>query len=212
MKTDMAGAATVLGVFSIIERLKPDCEVHGIIPTCENMPGPAALKPGDIITMKNGQHVEVVNTDAEGRLILADALTYTLTLGVNQIVDLATLTGACIVALGDNIAGLMSNNRQLTAELMAASKLTGEQLWPLPLPKIYRETIKSDVADLRNLATMKGGGALTGGLFLQKFVNQTAWAHLDIAGPAWAEKKVNEYTDKGAVGFGVMTLIKFLIT
>lgn len=212
MKTDMAGAAAVLGVFSTLSTLKPDIEIHGIIPTCENMPGSNAIKPGDIIKIKNGQTVEINNTDAEGRLILADALSYAVEQKVDTLIDLATLTGACIVALGDQIAGIMGNNKKLVSQIKTASLKAGEKMWPLPLPKTYQATLKSDLADLRNLASMKSGGAITAGLFLQNFVNKIPWAHIDIAGPAYAEKPFSEYIPKGGVGFGVRTVVEFLMS
>ena len=211
MKTDMAGAATVLGVFSTLSALKPRTEIHGLIATCENMPGSKAIKPGDVIKIKNGKTVEINNTDAEGRIVLADALSYITEKKVSQIIDLATLTGACVVALGDDIAGVMGNNQKLIDRILSAGKSTGEDMWELPLPKKYQKLIESDVAELSNLSKSKSGGAITAGLFLKQFVGKTPWVHLDIAGPAWAEKPVNAYTGKGAVGFGVRTMIEFLL-
>jgi len=212
MKMDMAGAAAVLGIFEILSQGRVDLtqEIHGIIPTCENMTGPHAIKPGDILKMKNGKTVEIISPDAEGRIILGDAITYAREQKVDQIIDLATLTGACIAALGNDIAGLLSNNQKMTADLMAASHRAGEKLWPLPLEKSYEKNLISDVADLRNLSTIKGGGTITGALFIKQFVGKTPWAHLDIAGPAWAEKPLNAYTGKGGVGFGVRTVMEYL--
>jgi len=211
MKTDMAGAAAVLGVFKILTKLSINVNLHGIIPVCENMPGAKALKPGDIITTYDGQTIEIQNTDAEGRLILADGLSYAKSLNPDQIIDIATLTGACIVALGDKVAGLMGNNQKIIDQLKKCAQQTGEKIWQLPLEKSYQKTIKSDIADLRNLSKMKSGGAITAGLFLQKFIDKTPWVHLDIAAPAWAEKPFNPYIPQGGTGFGVITLIEYLL-
>lgn len=210
MKTDMAGAAAVLGIFSILTQIKPAFEVHGIIAACENMPGPQAIKPGDIIKIKNNKTVEILNTDAEGRLVLADALSYAVEQKIERIIDIATLTGACIAALGDDIAGIMGNNQKLVDDLIAAGKRASERIWQLPLEHSYQKSLKSNIADLRNICKMKGGGAITAALFLKQFVGKTPWAHLDIAGPAWAEKPMNDYTPAGAVGFGVRTVIEYL--
>lgn len=210
MKTDMAGAAAVLGIFSILTQIKPAFEVHGIIAACENMPGPQAIKPGDIIKIKNGKTVEILNTDAEGRLVLADALSYAVEQKIERIIDIATLTGACIAALGDDIAGIMGNNQKLIDDLIAAGKSAGEKIWQLPLEPTYQKSLKSEIADLRNICKMKGGHAITAALFLKQFVGKTPWAHLDIAGPAWAEKPMNDYTPAGAAGFGVRTVIEYL--
>mgnify|MGYP001587272038 FL=1 len=210
MKIDMAGAAAVLGIFSILTQIKPAFEVHGIIAACENMPGPQAIKPGDVIKIKNSKTVEILNTDAEGRLVLADALSYAVEQKIERIIDIATLTGACIAALGDDIAGIMGNNQKLVDDLIAASRAAGEKIWQLPLEPTYQKSLKSEIADLRNICKMKGGGAITAALFLKQFVGKTPWAHLDIAGPAWAEKPINGYTPAGAAGFGVRTVIEYL--
>jgi len=210
MKTDMAGAAAVLGIFSILTQIKPAFEVHGIIAACENMPGPKAIKPGDIVKIKNNKTVEILNTDAEGRLVLADALSYAIEQKIERIIDIATLTGACIAALGDNIAGIMGNNQKLVDDIITAGQTSGEKIWQLPLEPDYQKSLKSEIADLRNICKMKGGHAITAALFLKQFVNKTPWAHLDIAGPAWAEKPMNGYTPAGAVGFGVRTVVEYL--
>ncbi len=211
MKTDMAGAAAVLGLFSIISRLSINREVHGIIPTCENMVSGDSIRPGDIITMKDKTTVEVLNTDAEGRIVLADAVCYARECKVDEIIDLATLTGACIVALGNSIAGVLGNNSDIIRALLEAGNLAGEKLWELPLEETYKENLKSEVAVLRNISTMKVAGTINGALFLEHFIGKTPWAHLDIAGPAWVDKPLNAYTGKGATGFGVRTMAEYLM-
>jgi len=210
MKIDMAGAATVLGVFAILPLIKPDVEVHGIIAACENMPSGNAYRPGDVLTAKNGKSIEILNTDAEGRVTLADALSYATELKPDAIIDLATLTGACVVALGDTYAGLWTNRTELKQQLLSAASKAGEGLVALPLPEEYRPTIESKVADLRNTATINSGGAITASLFLQEFVNNTPWAHLDVAGPVYAERPMLPYYSYGGTGFGVRTLVNFL--
>lgn len=209
MKLDMAGAAAVLGVFSVLTKLKPKAEVVGLIAACENMPGPRAMKPGDIVTAMNGKTIEILNTDAEGRLTLADVLSYAVKEKPDYIIDLATLTGACMVALGEDIAGLFSNNAELTKKLLNAAHRTGEKIWELPLEKEYRDSVKSHIADLRNIASTRYGGAITAALFLEEFVDRTPWAHLDIAGPAFAEKEM-PLVPRGGAGFGVRMLLEFL--
>jgi leucyl aminopeptidase len=209
MKCDMAGAAAVLGVFSVIGELTPGAVVHGIFGACENMPSGTAVRPGDVVTIMNGKTVEILNTDAEGRVTLADTLTYATKQKPDAIIDLATLTGACIIALGEKYNGLMSNDRALAERVLAASKAAGENTWELPLAKEYKELIKSDVADLKNDAP-RWGGALTAGLFLEEFVAGVPWVHLDIAGPAFAEHTVNAYTPKGGTGAGVRMLLEYL--
>ncbi len=209
MKCDMAGAAAVLGVFSVIGEVAPGAVVHGIFGACENMPSGTAVRPGDVLTIMNGKTVEILNTDAEGRVTLADTLTYATKQKPDAIIDLATLTGACVVALGEEYNGLMSNDRALAERVLTASKAAGENTWELPLAKEYRELIKSDVADLKNDAP-RWGGALTAGLFLEEFVAGAPWVHLDIAGPAFAEHVVNAYTPKGGTGAGVRLLLEYL--
>ena len=210
MKCDMGGAAAVLGLFSVMTDLAPKVTVHGIIAAAENMPSGKAMRPGDIVTAMNGKTIEILNTDAEGRLTLADALCYAVTLEPTAVVDLATLTGACVVALGEEIAGLMSTDEDLAVDLLAAADRAGEKLWEMPLPPRYRSLIESDVADLRNIATSRYGGSLTAGLFLQEFVGTTPWAHLDIAGPAFAERPMSSYLGKGGTGYAVRTLAEWL--
>lgn len=210
MKIDMGGAATVLGLFSLLPVLSPDIEVHGIIAACENMPSGDAYRPGDVIPTMSGKTIEVLNTDAEGRVVLADMLTYANTLQPDAIIDLATLTGAMVVALGDTHAGLFGNNEPLNAALMRAAKEVGEGLVEFPLPEEYRPTIQSRVADVRNTSVMKVGGAITAALFLQEFVGETPWAHLDIAGTVYAEQPLLPYWQFGATGYGVRTLARFI--
>lgn len=210
MKCDMGGAAAVLGLFTTLAELQPKVVIHGIIAAAENMPSGKAMRPGDIVTAMNGKTIEILNTDAEGRLTLADALSYAVTLEPTAIVDLATLTGACVVALGEEIAGLMSTDEDLAVDLLAAADRAGEKLWEMPLPSRYKALIESDVADLRNIATSRYGGSLTAGLFLQEFVGTTPWAHLDIAGPAFAERPMSSYLAKGGTGYAVRTLAAWL--
>jgi leucyl aminopeptidase len=210
MKIDMAGAAAVLGVFSILPKLLPEVEVHGVIGACENMPSGSAFRPGDILTAKNGKTIEVLNTDAEGRVTLADTLAYAAEHKPNAVVDLATLTGACMVALGDTYAGLWSTDEKLSQSLLAAAEKSGEGLALLPLPDEYQPMIESKVADVRNTATSRWGGAITAALFLREFTGEVPWAHIDIAGPAHAEREWLPYYGVGATGYGVRTLINFL--
>ncbi len=209
MKYDMAGAAAVLGVMSALPALKPPVEVHGLIAATENMPSGSATRPGDVLRAMNGMTIEIGNTDAEGRLTLADALCYAAArVKPDEVVDLATLTGACVVALGPLCAGLMANNRVLAKRLLEAADGAGEHVWELPLIDEYRENLKSDVADLNNVGP-RGGGAITAGLFLKEFAGAMAWAHLDIAGPAFTEKDL-PLAPKGATGTAVRTLLTYL--
>jgi leucyl aminopeptidase len=209
MKTDMSGAAAVLATMSVLPTVAPKVKVIGILPTTENMPSGTAIKPGDVLKIRNGKTVEVLNTDAEGRLVLADGLSLAVEAGVDAIVDLATLTGACMVALGHTIAGLMGNSDSWMEQVGDAAERAGEKVWPLPLPDEYRKKIDSEVADIKNTGGDRYGGALTAGLFLKEFVGDVPWAHLDIAGPARSEAD-DAYTPKGASGFGVRTLVELL--
>ena len=209
MKDDMSGAACVLGVMSIIKELAPQVEVHGIIAACENMPGCSAYKPGDILTAKNGKTIEVDNTDAEGRLTLADALCYACELNVDEVIDIATLTGACMVALGSQAAGIMGNDSDMVKALVDTAQRNGERYWELPLWEEYAESLKSDIADMKNTGS-RWGGAQTAGVFLQKFVKDVKWTHIDIAGVAFLEKPHKEL-GKGASGAGVRTLLNYII-
>lgn len=210
MKIDMAGAATVLGLFSALTELNIPVEVHGVIAACENMPSGNAYRPGDVVVAKNGKTIEVLNTDAEGRITLADALSYATELKPDSIIDLATLTGACVVALGDTHAGLWSNNEELEQLLMDSAKEVSEGLVALPLPEEYRQTVQSKIADVRNTATVSTGGAITAALFLQEFVKSMPWAHIDIAGPVYAERPLLPYYPHGGTGYGIRTLISYL--
>jgi leucyl aminopeptidase len=210
MKTDMSGAAAVLATIAAVADLGAAVKVIAVVPATENMPGGRAVKPGDVLKIRNGKTIEVLNTDAEGRLVLADGLSLAAEANPDAIVDVATLTGACVVALGRQIAGLMGNNEDLVGQVRAASDRSGEPVWPLPLPEEYRKGIESEVADMKNISTPAGaGGALTAGLILSEFVDGTPWAHLDIAGPARSDSDEG-YTPKGATGFGVRTLIELV--
>ncbi len=208
MKIDMGGAAAVLGAAKAIAQIKPNVEVHFISAATENMISGHAMRPGDILTASNGKTIEVNNTDAEGRLTLADALVYADKLGVDAMIDLATLTGACVVALGDDIAALFSQNEELAQSLTQAATLSGEKLWPMPMEDKYFEGLKSIVADMKNTGP-RAGGSITAALFLKQFVKDTPWAHLDIAGPVWAEKE-NGYNSPGATGYGVRMLVQWV--
>ena len=205
-KFDMGGAGAVFGAARAICGLEPSgVEVHFVVAACENMVSEKAMRPGDILTASNGKTIEVMNTDAEGRLTLADALVYAEKQGpLEAVVDVATLTGACIVALGGDYAGMWSDNDDLAGALESAAKSTGELIWRMPLAAEYKEQIKSPIADIKNLGGPGGGGSITAALFLKEFVEETPWAHLDIAGPVWNDKA------GGATGFGVRTLTSFV--
>jgi leucyl aminopeptidase len=206
MKMDMSGAAAVLESVAAIAELGLPLDLIALVPTTENMPSGTAIKPGDIITQYNGKTVEVNNTDAEGRLILADALAYAVEQGAERIVDIATLTGAVEIALGSTYAGLVSNDDALATEVTRAGEETGELVWRLPLHPEYKELMKGTVADLSNLAKKRKAGTITAASFLEEFVGETPWAHLDIAGSAWDVGR--EYTGSEANGFGVRLLIE----
>ncbi|MFO7569143.1 MAG: leucyl aminopeptidase [Smithellaceae bacterium] len=208
MKTDMAGGAAVLGAIMAAADLKLPCNVVGLVPATENMPGGCACKPGDILKSYSGITIEVLNTDAEGRLILADALSYASKYKPAAILDIATLTGACIVALGDEVIGLLGTDDELKDQVKSASKMTGELVWELPLWDHYSELIKSDIADFKN-SSGRAGGTITAAAFLSKFVGNYPWAHLDIAGPAWTTKDKG-YIPKGASGVGVRLFVEWL--
>lgn len=210
MKIDMGGAAATFGAAKAIAQLKPDVEVHFISAATENMVSGRAMHPGDILTASNGKTIEVNNTDAEGRLTLADALVYADKLGVDAMVDLATLTGACIVALGDDVGGLWSPDDGLAQELKAAAQDAGEDFWQMPMRDSYFDGMKSVVADMKNTGP-RAGGSITAALFLKQFVTDTPWAHLDIAGPVWAEKDKG-YNKRGATGYPVRTLVNWVLS
>jgi len=205
MKTDMAGAAAVIGAVQAIAELGLEITVIGIAPLTENMPGGAALRPGDVLRAYNGKTIEVLNTDAEGRLVLADGLALAAEMEPDLIVDVATLTGATKVALGPAIAGLFANDEETTEAVAAAAAYAGEKVWPLPLEKEYRSVIDSPIADMKNTGD-RYGGAIYAALLLAEFVDDRPWAHLDIAGPARAAK-AEHYITKGGTGFGVRTLV-----
>ena len=206
MKMDMSGAAAVIEAVSAIAKLEIQIDVLAVIPSTENMPSGTAIKPGDIITQLNGKTVEVNNTDAEGRLILADALAYSVELGADRIVDLATLTGAVLIALGSTYAALISNDDAFAAEVQAAAERTGELAWRLPLHPEYKELTKGTAADLTNAAAKRKAGTIYAGSFLEEFVGGKPWVHLDIAGTAWDVGR--EYVGKGPTGYGVRLLVE----
>jgi leucyl aminopeptidase len=208
MKDDMSGAAAVLATLQAASKLQIPFHLVGVMPATENLPSGEAYKPGDILKTLSGQTVEVISTDAEGRLILSDALTYSLRYQPKAIIDLATLTGACVIALGDNVIGLFGNDRSLLKRIEEASMKAGEKVWELPLWEEYFEYLKSDVADFRNVGT-RAAGAIIGGIFLSKFVEKIPWVHLDIAGPASIEKE-RPYVPRGGTGVGVRLLLQLL--
>jgi len=208
MKYDMAGGATTIAAMRAIAQLKPAVNVIGIVPTTENMPGGRAQRPGDVVRSMAGKTIEVINTDAEGRLILADALAYARELGATRIVDLATLTGAVSIALGDVYVAVMGNDADWIARLIAAGKRTGEKIWELPLDREYREQIKSEIADLKNVGGRKAG-TITAAYFLREFVGETPWAHLDIAGTAWNDS-AKAHLSAGPSGVCVRTLVNLV--
>ncbi len=210
MKCDMAGGALTIATVFAAARLKVPVEVHGIVPATENMTGDDAYRPGDVFKSYDGKTVEIINTDAEGRLILADALAYARDLQPDYLVDHATLTGACMVALGAWTAGLFSNDDALAQKYAGAAEQVGESYWRLPLNDDLRDALKSDIADLKHMG--EGfGGSITAALFLREFVGKTKWVHLDIAGPAYSERSHGIYP-KGGTGFGVLTALRFLET
>jgi leucyl aminopeptidase len=209
MKCDMGGAAAVIAAMSVISALAPRVRVIGYAACTENLPSGKATKPGDVLKIRNGKTVEVLNTDAEGRLVLADALSLASEDKPDAIIDLATLTGACVVALGREIAGLMGNNDDLVAQVQDAGDRAGEPLWHLPLPKRYRKHIDSEVADMKNIGAAGQAGTLSAGLFLEEFVDGRPWVHLDIAGPAFRSDEEG-YLPKGGSGFGVRTIVELV--
>jgi leucyl aminopeptidase len=209
MKCDMGGAASILATMSAIAQLKPKLNVIAAIPSAENMPSGSATKPGDVLHHRGGTTSEVLNTDAEGRLILADALAFLSEKRPRALIDTATLTGACMIALGDRVTGAMGNDARLIADVLAAGEATGEPIWELPMYADYRRLIDSPVADVKNIGE-RYGGAITAAWFLAEFVGDTPWVHLDIAGPAWSEKG-NDLGPKGATGAPVRALVRYLL-
>jgi leucyl aminopeptidase len=215
MKFDKCGGCTVLGIMKAVSELKLSVNVVGIVPSVENMPGGDSYRPGDIIKLYNGKTAEILNTDAEGRLILADALAY----GEKQyspkaIIDFATLTGACIIALGNNVAAIVSNNERLKQKINESSIRTTEEVWELPLNDDYMDMIKSNVADMKNIGIGRAAGTITAAAFLRNSIEETPWVHIDIAGVAWTQgaTKSKPYNPKGATGFGVRLILDYLQT
>ncbi len=213
MKSDMAGSAAVLGAMKAVGALKPKVAVDAVMPMAENMPGGGSYRPGDILTTMSGKTIEVLNTDAEGRLTLADALSYVQKEKVDAVIDLATLTGACVVALGPDFTGAMGNNQELMDQVLASAGESGDEVWQLPLPAAYDKLIKSSVADVANIASIRWGGALTAGLFLRRFIEDgLPWVHLDIAGPALREADGSDAHKGEGSGVGVRTLVNFILS
>ena len=213
MKFDKCGGCTVLGIMKALSGLKLPINVVGIIPSVENMPGGESYRPGDIIKLYSGKTAEILNTDAEGRLILADAISYgEKHYSPKAIIDFATLTGACIIALGTNVAGMVSDDKRLADKIRESSERTTEELWELPLNQDYMNMIKSDVADMRNMGIGRAAGTITAAAFLKNAVEKTPWLHLDIAGVAWTQMATKEksYNPKGATGFGVRLILDYL--
>ncbi len=206
MKYDMCGGAAMLGSMRALAVLKPSCKIIAVIPSSENMPGGRAQKPGDVQIAMSGKSIEVINTDAEGRLVLADGVTYARQLGCTHLVDAATLTGAVVTALASINAGVFGTDQAFTDQLLASAKAAGEKMWQLPLDDEYRDFIKSGVADIQNVGSGKGGGAITGAMFIREFTGDTPWVHLDIAGTAWQDD-VKPWNAKGATGVAVRTLV-----
>jgi leucyl aminopeptidase len=208
MKYDMAGGATTIGAMRAIAQLKPPVKVIGVVPATENMPGGRAQRPGDVVRAMNGKTIEVINTDAEGRLILADAVAYARKLGATKIIDIATLTGAVSIALGDVYVAILGTDQNWIDQVLAAARKSGEKLWQLPLDKDYREQIKSEIADIKNVGGRKAG-TITGAYFIREFVEDTPWAHLDIASTAWNECG-KPHLAVGPTGVGLRTLVNLV--
>jgi leucyl aminopeptidase len=206
MKYDMCGGAAMLGAMRALSALRPACKIIAVVPSTENMPGGRAQKPGDVQISMAGKSIEVINTDAEGRLILADALAYARQLGCTHLIDAATLTGAIVIALSNVNAGVFGSDQKFTDQLLASAKSTGEKMWQMPLDDDYRDMIKSGIADIQNVGSGKGGGASTAAMFLREFTGDTPWIHLDIAGTAWLDDN-KPWLAKGATGIGVRTLV-----
>ncbi len=211
MKYDMAGGATMLGVMRALAALKPKIKVIAIIPSSENMPGGGAQKPGDVQISMAGKSIEVINTDAEGRLVLADGIAYAKQLGCTHLLDAATLTGAIVVALSNVNVGVFGSDQAFTDKFLASAKTQGEKMWQMPLDEEYREMIKSTIADIQNVGTGKGGGAITAAMFLKEFAGDTPWIHLDIAGTAWLDDQ-RPWICKGGSGIAVRTLVDLIMS
>jgi leucyl aminopeptidase len=211
MKCDMAGAATTLGLFTVLSTLQPQVRVIGYCCLSENLPGERATKPGDVHVARNGKSFEILNTDAEGRLVLADGLSLAVEEKPDAIIDLATLTGAIIVALGKEITGLFANHPLFARQVKDASTRAGEPMWELPVYAPYRRHIDSDVADMKNIGSPGQAGSIAAALFLQEFVGKTPWVHLDIAGTAWSDGP-HEFGPRGGTGAGLRTLVELVQT
>ncbi len=211
MKYDMAGGATMLGVMRALATLKPSVKVICVVPSTENMPGGTAQKPGDIQIAMSGKTIEVLNTDAEGRLILADGIHYAKQLGATHLVDAATLTGAIVVALANVNVGVFGSDQPFTDKLLASAKAAGEKMWQMPVDDDYREFIKGTVADIQNIGSGKGGGAITGAMFIKEFTGDTPWIHLDIAGTAWNDD-AKPWLAKGPTGVALRTLVHLVLS
>jgi leucyl aminopeptidase len=209
MKYDMSGAATVIGAMRAIGLMKPSVPVLGVVAAVENMPDGKATRPSDVVTASNGKTVEILNTDAEGRLVLADAVAYAETQGATTIIDMATLTGAVIIALGDLNTGIMGNDQELVDEIIQCGKQAGEDFWQLPISKEYSKGIKSDIADIKNIGPSRKAGTIMGAVFIQEFVEKAKWAHLDIAGTAWADA-AKPHQSKGPTAVALRTLLKLV--
>jgi len=208
MKYDMTGGATVLGAMRAIAQLKPSVSVLGVVPCAENLPSGKATKPGDVVRAMTGKTIEVINTDAEGRLILADAIAYAKKLGATTVIDMATLTGAVSIALGDVNTAVIGTDQVLIDEIIGAGKEVGEKFWQLPLDKEYSKQIKSDIADIKNVGGRKAG-TITAAAFLKEFADGLSWAHLDIAGTAWGDE-AKPHRSKGPTGVAVRTLLNIV--
>jgi leucyl aminopeptidase len=208
MKYDMTGGATVLGVMRAVAQLKPPIPVLGVVPSTENMPSGKATKPGDVVRAMTGKTIEVINTDAEGRLILADAVSYAKKLGATRVIDMATLTGAVSIALGDVNTGILGTDQELINEVIESGREVGEKFWQLPLDKEYTKQIKSDIADIKNVGGRKAG-TITAAAFIKEFADGISWAHLDIAGTAWGDE-AKPFRAKGPTGVAVRTLLNFV--
>ena len=211
MKYDMAGGATMIGVMRALAALKPNIKVICVVPSTENMPGGKAQKPGDIQTAMSGKTIEVLNTDAEGRLILADGVHYAKQLGATHLIDAATLTGAIVVALAGINVGVFGSDQPFTDKLLASAKAAGEKMWQMPIDDEYREFIKGTVADIQNIGSGKGGGAITGAMFIKEFTGDTPWIHLDIAGTAWNDD-AKPWLAKGPTGVALRTLVHLVMS
>jgi leucyl aminopeptidase len=209
MKYDMSGGATVIGAMRAIALIKPSVPVLGVVAAVENMPDGKASRPSDVVTAMNGKTIEILNTDAEGRLILADAVAYAEKQGATRIVDMATLTGAVIIALGDQNTGIMGNDQEFVDEIIRCADEAGEGFWQLPLSKEYSKQIKSDIADIKNIGPRGKAGTIMGAVFIQEFVDKAKWAHLDIAGTAWSDG-AKGHQAKGPTAVAVRTLVNLV--